>query len=210
MGSSESSQNHLNYLIDNSKAVSINIDNYIIKRAYIGLCKLDNSTIKRWAVGVNYVHASIFLGSSNEFFSEGIILEFGFYDYEDDKRIKYEYETEGGMRYGKMAYSNFKKYQASSAIINLDLRKSPKIKFNYLIEKVKEAGNWKKNDYNVAFHNCQHFIGEIVKILKPQFDVVGIIPGDNSDLIEGKNIEQIIPNSILSVLKGEEKSKYEN
>ena len=49
-----------------------------------------------------------------------------------------------------------------------------------------------------------------MKILKPQFNIMGIIPGDNSDLIEGKNIEQIIPNSILSVLKGEEKSKYEN
>ena len=200
MGSSESSKNHLDYLKQDSRAMSINIENELIKRAYIGLCRVDESTIKRWGLGVNYVHASILLCATDSFVSEGIILEYGKYDYEKDERIKYEYDIDGGMRYGKISFSNFKKYQASSALINLDLNKSPLVRFNKLIEEIKNEGSWKKNDYKVTTHNCQHFICEVIQKLKPNFDTIGILPGDNSDLIEGQNIEQIIPSTILHVL----------
>ena len=69
-----------------------------------------------------------------------------------------------------------------------------------MIEEIKNEGSWKKNDYKVTTHNCQHFISGIIQKLKPNFDTIGILPGDNSDLIEGQNIEQIIPSTILNVL----------
>ena len=136
MGSSESSKNHLDYLKQDSRAMSINIENELIKKANIGLCRVDESTIKRWGLGVNYVHASILLCATDSFVSEGIILEYGKYDYEKDERIKYEYDIDGGMRYGKISFSNFKKYQASFTLINLDLNKSNIFRFNILIQKI--------------------------------------------------------------------------
>lgn len=204
--SSNSSNNHLNTLIPNSRACQINIDNEIIKRAYIGLSLLDKSTIKKWAVGVNYVHSSIFMSYSDSVNFEGIVLEFGVYDYENDDRIKYEYDKKGGMRYGKMKYDIFKKELASAAIINLDLSKSPMIRFNTLIDKLKENNDiWRKEDYSLIHRNCQHFIAKIISILQPKFSPIGILPGENADLIEGKKIQEIIPSLILEQLK-----KFEN
>ena len=198
---SVSSNNYLDNLIANSRAAQINVNNEMIKKAYIGLSLLDKSTIKKWAVGANYVHASIFMGASEEINFEGIILEFGVYDYEDDPRIKYEYDVKGGMRYGKMKYDIFKKTLASACLVNLDLSKSQKITFNTLIEKLKENDSWKKEDYSVYKKNCQHFIAKAISILQPKFTPIGILPGENSDLIEGKMVEEIIPKSILNELK---------
>lgn len=201
MGNSSSSSNHLNYLIENSRACKINIDNELIKRAYIGLSLLDKSTVKKWAVGVNYVHAAIFMGSSEQINFEGIILEFGVYDYEDDERIKYEYDLKGGMRYGKMKYDVFKKQLATASLINIDLSKSPKVRFNNLLEKLKENDSWTKEDYSCFNKNCQHFIAKVISILKPKYTPLGILPGENADLIEGKMVEDIIPSPILEELK---------
>lgn len=205
MGKSISSSNHLDNLINNSRAIQINVDNEIIKRAYIGLSLLDKSTIKKWAVGINYVHSALFLGYSDSINSEGIVLEFGMYDHEDDERIKYEYDLKGGMRYGKMNYNIFYKILGSAALINLDLSKSPKIRFNTLIEKLKENDTWKKEDYSVLHKNCQHFVAKSISILQPKFSPIGVFPGENAELIEGKNIQEIIPPPILEQLK-----KFEN
>ena len=119
----------------------INIENELIKRAYIGLSRVDESKMKRWVLGVNYVHASILLCVTDSFVNEGIILEYEKYDYERDERIKYEYDIDGGMRYGKTSFSNFIKYQASSVLINLNLNKSPIVRFNKLIEEIKNEGS---------------------------------------------------------------------
>ena len=35
-----------------------------------------------------------------------------------------------------------------------------------IIDELQQNGSWKKKDYNLANHNCQNFIGEIIKILK--------------------------------------------
>ena len=109
MGINSSSSNYLDNLIPNSRANQINIDNEVIKRVYIGLSLLDKSTVKKWAVSVNYVHSALFLGYSDSINFEGIVLEFGVYDYEDDEKIKYKYDLKGAMRYGKMKYDKFKK-----------------------------------------------------------------------------------------------------
>ena len=202
MGINSSSSNYLDNLIPNSRANQINIDNEIIKRAYIGLSLLDKSTVKKWAVGVNYVHSALFLGYSDSINFEGIVLEFGVYDYDDDERIKYEYDLKGGMRYGKMKYDKFKKELGSAAIINLDLSKSPKIRFNTLIEKLKENNDiWRKEDYSLVHRNCKHFTAKAISILPPKFSTIGVLPGENADLIEGKMIQDIIPSLILEQLK---------
>ena len=61
--------------------------------------------------------------------------------------------------------------------------------------------SWKQKDYSNLHHNCQHFAVEIIKILNPQFNNMGIMPGENASLIEGKDEEQIIPSVILEQLK---------
>ena len=35
-----------------------------------------------------------------------------------------------------------------------------------IINELQQKGSWKKNDYNLTNHNCQTFIGEIIKILR--------------------------------------------
>ena len=100
-----------------------------------------------------------------------------------------------------MKYDIFKRQLASAALINLDLSKSPKIRFNTLIEKLKENDCWTKENYSFIKKNCQHFIGKAISILQPKYTPLGILPGDNSDLIEGKMIEDIIPSPILEQLK---------
>ena len=84
-----------------------------------------------------------------------------------------------------------------AAMVNLDIRNLPPIRFNYLIDKLKEKGNWRLKDYSSSSHNSQDFAIEVIKILKPKFNVLGITPGENPKLIEGKTVEEIIPNGIL-------------
>ena len=111
----------------------------------------------------------------------------------------FEYKEEGGLRFGYIEYQAF--MSDSVAIVNLDITKSPPIRFNELIDTLKKNGNWRQKDYSSISHNSQDFAVEVIKIIKPKFTPLGIMPGENSSLIEGKTPDEIIPPKILKTLQ---------
>ncbi len=200
--SSTSSSKALSKLLfPGSRAHKIVEDNLPIKSLYLGLSRIDDVTSSIPRVGKEICHAAFLLGTDVKFQNKGIILDYGDYDYLKDEKLAFEYNKEGGLRYGYIEYNNFLKEFGKAAMIKLDLSKSPPVRYNDLIDKIKEKGSWKKKDYSNINHNCQDFAVEVIKILKPKFNPIGILPGDNAELIEGKDAEAIIPGTILEQLK---------
>ncbi len=199
--SSNSSKALIKLLKPGSRAHKIVDDNLPIKTLILGLSNINEVASSIPVVGKDICHAAFLLGTDVKFQNQGIILDYGDYDYEKDEKLAFEYNKEGGLRYGYIEYNNFLKESGKAAMIKLDLSKSPPVRFNDLIDKIKEKGSWKKKDYSNINHNCQHFAVEVIKILKPKFNPIGISPGDNAGLIEGKDLEEIIPGTILEQLK---------
>lgn len=203
--SSRSSANLVKKLLP-IKARKIKEENNFIKHIKLGISRIPNnlinsSLILTESMRANVVHVAFFIQEKEGFTNQGIILDYGSYDYDKDDRIFFEYQEEGGLRYGYMEYNTFVKDSGTAALVNLRLDRSAPIRFNYLIDNLKKIGEWKKSSYSSITHNCQHFAVEVIKILKPEFDENGVFPGENATLIEGKKIEDIIPNVILNVLK---------
>ena len=199
--SSRSSQNLLKFLVPNSRAKLITEDNQPIKGLFLGISRINDLSSSIPGYGKDIVHVAFFLTTQVKFQNKGIILDYGAYEYIEDERLAFEYNEEGGLRFGYIEYQQFLKDSGKAAMVNLDLSKSPPIRFNDLIDKVKKNNSWKQKDYSNLSHNCQNFAVEIIKILNPQFNKMGILPGQNASLIEGKDIEQIIPSVILKQLK---------
>ena len=199
--SSRSSKALIKLLIPGSRANKIVEDNLPIKTLCLGLSRIDDFMSSIPGVGKEISHAAFLLGTEKKFQNKGIILDYGDYKYLKDEKLAFEYNEEGGLRYGYIEYNNFIKEFGKAAMIKLDLSKSPLVRFNDLIDKIKVKGSWKQNEYSNFYHNCQHFAVEVIKILKPKFNPIGILPGDNAELIEGKDPEEIIPETILEQLK---------
>ncbi len=196
-----SSKALIKLLFPGSRANKIPEDNLPIKTLCLGLSRIDDFMSSIPGVGKEISHAAFLLGTENKFQNKCIILDYGDYKYLKDEKLAFEYNEEGGLRYGYIEYNNFQKEFGKAAMIKLDLSKSPPVRFNALIDKLKEKGSWKQIDYSNINHNCQHFAVEVIKILKPKFTPIGILPGDNAELIEGKDVEEIIPGTILEQLK---------
>ena len=199
--SSRSSKALIKLLFPGSRANKIPEDNLPIKTLCLGLSRIDDFTSSIPSVGKEISHAAFLLGTDVKFQNKGIILDYGDYKYLKDEKLAFEYNEEGGLRYGYIEYNNFTKEFGKAAMIKLDLSKSPLVRFNDLIDKIKVKGSWKQKDYSILHHNCQHFAVEVIKTLKPKFNPIGILPGDNAELIEGKDPEEIIPETILEQLK---------
>ena len=202
--SSRSSANLIKILLP-IKARKITEQNNLIKRVILGISRISNDLNKLSIVPniikTEIVHVAFFIQDQDGFSNKGIILDYGQYEYIDDEKLVFEYKEEGGLRFGYIDYQNFMKDSGKAAMVNLDISKSAKVRFNYLIDTLKKNGNWREKDYSATSHNCQDFAIEVIKILKPKFNEVGIMPGENSTLIEGKTPEDIIPKDILTTLK---------
>lgn len=200
--SSRSSQNLLKILLPGGRKIAE--QNNLIKRVTLGISSISknikDSSIVPDKVKKTVVHVAFFIQDQDGFSNTGIILDYGFYEYIDSDKLIFEYKEEGGLRYGYINYLVFMKDSGKAAMVNLDITKSPKVRFNYLIDKLKENGSWRQKDYQSLTHNCQDFAIEVIKILKPQFNEIGIMPGENASLIEGKTPEEIIPDCILKTL----------
>ena len=202
--SSRSSENFIKILLP-IKARKITEQNNFIKKAILGISRISND-INKLSIVPNFikteiVHVAFFIQDQDTFSNKGIILDYGKYNYIDDEKLVFEYNVEGGLRFGYIDYQSFMKDSGKAAMVNLDITKSSKIRFNYLIDTLKEDGNRRQKDYSSTSHNCQDFAVEVIKILKPKFTESAIMPGENSTLIEGKNVEEIIPKKILNTLK---------
>ena len=202
--SSRSSANLIKILLP-IKARLISEQNNYIKNIRLGISNIPNNLLKSSLIPdtlkTDVVHVAYFISDTDKFSNKGIILDYGSYEYINDEKLAFEYKEEGGLRYGYISYDSFLKDSGKAAMINLDLSKSAPIRFNYLIDELKKNNSWKKDDYSSIAHNCQHFAIEVIKILKPRFNPIGILPGENANLIEGRSPEEIIPNNILKVLK---------
>ena len=201
MGGSIFSKKLLKFLVPNSRAKSITEANEPIKGLYLGISRISDLSSSIPGYGKEIVHVAFFLTTQSTFQNIGIILDYGAYEYIKDDRLAFEYNEEGGLRFGYIEYQQFLKDSGKAAMVKLDLSHSRPIRFNDLIDKVKENNSWKQKDYSNLSHNCQHFAVEIIKILNPRFTKMGITPGENASLIEGKDEQEIIPPVILEQLK---------
>lgn len=202
--SSRSSANLIKILVP-IKARKITEQNNFIKRLTLGISRISNdisdSSFILNSIKTEVVHVAFFIQVQEGFSNKGIILDYGQYEYINDERLVFEYNEGGGLRFGYIGYQNFMADSGKIAMVNLYISKSAPVRFNYLIDKLKKHGYWREQDYSSISHNCQHFAIEVIKILKPKFDPIGIMPGENSKLIEGKSPEEIIPKEILKTLK---------
>ena len=202
--SSRSSANLIKILIP-IKARKITEQNNFIKRLTLGISRISNdiadSSFILNSIKTEVVHVAFFIQDQEGFSNKGIILDYGQYEYINDERLVFEYGEGGGLRFGYIEYQNFMADSGKAAMVNLDISKSAPVRFNYLIDTLKKNGNWREKDYSTISHNCQDFAIEVIKILKPKFDPIGIMPGENASLIEGKTPEEIIPKEILKTLK---------
>ena len=203
MGILSSSANLIKKLLPTTTARKIKERNNLIKRVSLGISNISNyvnkSSIIPNVVKKEVVHVFFFIQDQDGFSNKGIILDYGSYEYIDDEKFVFEYKEEGGLRFGYIEYKAF--MSDSVAIVNLDITKSPPIRFNELIDTLKKNGNWRQKDYSSISHNSQDFAVEVIKIIKPKFTPLGIMPGENSSLIEGKTPDEIIPPKILKTLQ---------
>ncbi len=203
MGILSSSANLIKKLLPTTTARKIKERNNLIKRVSLGISNISNyvnkSSIIPNVVKKEVVHVFFFIQDQDGFSNKGIILDYGSYEYIDDEKLVFEYKEEGGLRFGYIEYQAF--MSDSVAIVNLDITKSPPIRFNELIDTLKKNGNWRQKDYSSISHNSQDFAVEVIKIIKPKFTPLGIMPGENSSLIEGKTPDEIIPPKILKTLQ---------
>ena len=197
--SSRSSANLIKILLPGARKIAE--QNNFIKRVTLGISTISQDIKESFLlpnmVKTKVVHVAFFIQDKDGFTNTGIILDYGSYEYVNSEKLIFEYKEEGGLRYGYIDYQAFMKDSGKAAMVNLDISKSAPVRFNYLIDKLKEKGNWRLKDYSSSSHNSQDFAIEVIKILKPKFNVLGITPGENPKLIEGKTVEEIIPNGIL-------------
>ena len=202
--SSRSSANLVKILLP-IKARKITEQNNFIKRVTLGISRISND-INNISIVPNFikaevVHVAFFLQDQDGFSNNGILLDYGQYEYIENEKLVFEYEEDGGLRFGYINYQSFMSDSGKAAMVNLDISKSPPVRFNYLIDTLKKNGSWREKDYSATSHNCQDFAIEVIKILKPKFAPIGIMPGENASLIEGRTPEDIIPKGILKQLK---------
>ena len=82
----------------------------------------------------------------------------------------YKYGKDGGLRYQMMTSSQFS--NLSDDILKLIIRVSTKPTVNSLLNSICNQSDWKRSDYNLAFHNCQDFVCKFIEKLdavRPKF-----------------------------------------
>ena len=99
------------------------------------------------------VHVAFFIQDEDGYSNKGIILDYGPYEYIDDKKFVFEYKEEGGLRFGYIKYQAFMSDSGKTAMVNL---KSRPVRFNYLIDTLKKIGNWRQKDYYKHLNNTHH------------------------------------------------------
>lgn len=142
----------------------------------------------------------------------GILIEYGDYDankYEEKVLVKnrlviYHYGEKGGLRYYVKKYGEFIKEFGDIGYIDLNIHVDNQITFNTFLNKVAkpEENKWIKRNFSSCFNfNCQTFVVEALKELKPHFNSYNIYPKDENLL--GKKSKQkleFIPSNIKKQL----------
>ena len=185
------------------------IQEKIIKSMYIGLSRFEEKKLPEIVfaelAGKEFCHACIFL-SDNTLLevppTEGLLIEYG--DYLQDKKImeiKYIYENEGGLRYYLMQRKDFEEKLAYTAQIEFDIPLENQMPIKTFIDKIGNIKQWTKEKYDWKNYNCQTFVSEAIKILKPIYNIKSINIKDTTHLKDKGSRDSIIPSIILTELK---------
>ena len=115
--------------------------------------------------------------------------------------IKYVYEDEGGLRYYLMKRNDFEKKLAYTAQIDFDIPLENQMTIKSFIDKIKNIKQWTKKKYNCINYNCQTFVSEVIKLLKPIYDIRNICIRDSIHVNKKARKDSIVPSIILNELK---------
>ena len=127
-----------------------------------------------------FYHATAFFEVENG--SKGILIEYGGKPKGENYLpgssssssiypLIYKYGKQGGLRYQMISYFDFN--ERSDEIIECIIRRYYKPTVNELLNKICDNSNWRRNDYNLAFHNCQDFVCKFIDILdavRPKYE----------------------------------------
>ena len=183
----------------------------IIKRMIIGISYLDNknpNSLLRTIFGDEVSHSSIFFSMEEKNTKNGILVQYGKYEYIKNKKevlgkdvnaIGYPYKEKGGLIFGEIDFNSYKKEFCTIANIKFKITRQ-QFTLSKFLEEITKNKTWDYNSYSVKNQNCKDFVAEAIKILKPNYNENLIEILDNSK-VEGKDDEAIIPYVILNELK---------
>ena len=145
----------------------------------------------------------------------GILIEFGDYNpnmcdteknYVKNKYVIYHYDNKGGLRYYGKIYNEFCKEFGDLGYIEFNIKVDNQISFKDFLDKIakKEENKWVQEKYVGYNFNCQNFVIESLKLLKPYFSIENIVPNakDPRHLRSMKDkIDYFVPSNIQSIIK---------
>ena len=150
---------------------------------------------------------------SNILERDGILIEYGDYkkdmcdtekDYVNKGLVIYHYGDKGGLRYYVKKYGEFIKEFGDKGYIDLNIDEVNHQSFEHFISKIanKDENKWIHSKYSVVYNfNCQTFVIEALKEIKPYFNLGNVYPTD-SDMAAKKSKKKLdfIPSNIKTEL----------
>lgn len=141
----------------------------------------------------------------------GILLEYGDYNpemcdtekgYTKKGLVKYHYGKEGGLRYYGKSYGEFLKEFATIGYIEMNISSENHRTFHNIIETITNKNNkWIQKNYSLTF-NCQTFVIEALKVIKPYYNISNIFSTGETKTIKNPNQKVLfIPVGIREELK---------
>ena len=132
----------------------------------------------------------------------GILIEYGDYSPDMDSKEKkfvdkgyvvYHYGSKGGLRYYGKNYSEFIKEFGDIGYIDFNINVDNQSSFKYFLENIANLNEnkWIKEKYYIRNFNCQTFVAEALKVLKPYYTFQNITPR-SSDLAMAKSANKKI------------------
>lgn len=145
----------------------------------------------------------------------GILIEFGDYNpnmcndeknYVEKKYVIYHYDNKGGLRYYGKIYDDFCKEFGNLGYIEFNIKADYQISFSTFLDTIakKENNKWIQERYDPFNFNCQNFVIEALKILKPYFTSENIMIPNVKDIRQLRSMKQkldnFVPSNIQSVI----------
>ena len=143
----------------------------------------------------------------------GILIEYGDYSPDMDSKEKkfvdkgyvvYHYGSKGGLRYYGKNYSEFIKEFGDIGYIDFNINVDNQSSFKYFLENIANLNEnkWIKEKYYIGNFNCQTFVAEALKVLKPYYTFQNITPRA-ADLVNAKSAikkVEFVPDDIRNTM----------
>lgn len=142
----------------------------------------------------------------------GILLEYGDYNpnmcdtekgYTKKGLVKYLYEDEGGLRYYGKSYGEFLKEFATIGYIEMNISSENHKTFHNILETItnNKSNKWIQSKYSLSY-NCQTFVIEALKVIKPYYNISNIFLTGETKVIKNPKLKvQFIPPGLREELK---------